>query len=245
MNKTNKAHLQTCASGGKLKTLINNIRKVNDMKKIVLSLCLIVLSIFFISCTLQKKYVSIRPVKLMLPIIYSLDSTIYLCRQYTLFYPKRNHSEFHKREIYKREKREVCTCHTTIIRLLEWNITNAYSMGESYGKNTLIIWDSNFVSNYILPLFREEKDRKRIEYTLANSDENTFKNIIDYDNKVIIDDKVYYYHLKIKQGVSVMVEDYKWLKSVVPKSSWIYEPNCFYDGEKMAVDLLIPLLDYK
>jgi hypothetical protein len=160
--------------------------------------------------------------------------------QYTLSYPKNSHY----RALKKRE-REVCSCHKTLIDLLEWEIRTTYSMENSYGMNTLIIWDKDFVANHILPLFNDEYDRKIIKYTIAHSNDSTFtaENVIDYENKVIINDKVYYYPLKIKRAVRVMVEDYEWFKSIIPQSSWIYESSCFDDEIGMRINLLIPLLD--
>jgi len=55
--------------------------------------------------------------------------------------------------------------------------------------------------------------------------------------------KMYYYPVKIKQCISVLVYDKEWIKSVLPQSSWMYEVNCFDDGKWMGIDLLIPLLE--
>jgi hypothetical protein len=210
------------------------------MKKIILLFGVGMLLLFFLTCVPKKEIVwTFYSHKLERPIISSLDSTIYICAKYTLnkylFY------EGKSRKIYRYKGRETCSCFTTLLRLLEWRTKSI----QVVGCNTIIIWDKDFIANYILPEFKGEKDRKIIEYTLANSNDSTFtpENIIDYKNKVIINDKVYYYPLKIKTGVRAMVKDYEWFKSVVPKSSWIYNSDCFDDGEGMYANLLIPLLE--
>jgi hypothetical protein len=158
--------------------------------------------------------------------------------QYTLSSPKNSHAKSLK-------KREVCSCHKTLSDLLEWEIKTTYSTDNFYGMNTLIIWDKDFVANHILPLFNDEYRKKIIEYTLVHSNNTTFtaNNVIDYENKVIVNNKVYYYPLKMKRAISVIVEDYEWFKSIVPQSSWIYESSCFDDEIGMRVSLLIPLLE--
>jgi hypothetical protein len=161
------------------------------MKKIIISFSLSVFLLFFISCMPQKEIIQTIPTQKLRPSvipIVSLDSSIYLCAQYTLSYRKKTSSRHY-------EEKEVCSCHKTLISLLEWEITATYSVRNFYGENTLIVWDKDFVINYILPLFKKEEDRKRIEYTLVHCNESTFKNIIDYDNKVTVNDKMYYYPL--------------------------------------------------
>jgi hypothetical protein len=201
-----------------------------------------ILLLIFISCVPQKRTIQFYTTQnLSLPAITSLNTSIYLCMQYTLLIPKK-----HSFESYKKGKEEVCSCQKTSTDLLEWRIKTTYSIGESYGENTLIIWDKDFVSKYILPLFNnDEYSKKIIEYTLTHSNDNTFtsENVIDYKNKIIINDKVYYYPFKIKRAISVIVVDYEWFKSIIPQSAWIYESSCFDDGVGMRISLLIPLLE--
>jgi hypothetical protein len=201
------------------------------MKKIEL-FCL---GIFFL-CIFQKGVSQVIYAQNMaIPNVYSIDSQIYMCSQYTVSYPKK--SEFGR---YK--KREVCSCHQTTMNLIEWK-KNRYATPETYGRNTFIILDKDFIFNYILPLIRDEDEREIIEYTLANSDKSTFKNIIDSNNKIVINDKMYYYHLNISTCISINYIDYDFFISLVPKSSWIYEPDCFDIGKGMLISLLIPLLE--
>ncbi len=208
------------------------------MKKIRSLLCLYILLLFFILCVFEEgvSQTAIHSDNMLTPYIFSQqDSAIYICVQYTLSYPKKPNTN-------RYITREICSCYQTNIDLLEWR-KNYHSYPNTYGFNTVIVWDKDFVNNYILPLFRDEKDRKRIEYTLANSNDSTFKNIIDYANKVIIDDKMYYYPINTKTYIMVTSVNYEWFKSIVPQSLWMYESSCFYDGERMKVSLLIPLLD--
>jgi hypothetical protein len=171
-----------------------------------------------------------------IPSVYSTDSQIYMCVKHNIIYKENTDS--------KEKLREVCSCYQTLMRLIEWE-ENIYSHPISYGTNTLIIWDTTFLVNYILPLIREDKKREIIEYTLSHANDNSFKNIIDYDNKVIINDKIYYYPMNIKTCISIRTVDYEWFKTIVPENSWIYKPDCFDDGEGMQTSVLIPLLDKK
>lgn len=205
------------------------------MKKIIVLLGTVLLMLF-ISCKSSTEILHPPPIQnlsLQTESIFSLDSTVYCCAEYTFSNKKTNY-----------KKKEDCCCFTTLISLLEWKI-NLYSIVVPFRSgNTIIIWNKEFVFSYILPLFKKEESRKIIEYTLAHSNDSTFtaKNVIDYENKVIINDKMYYYPLKIKKSITVEV-DIEWFKSTVPQSSWIYEPSCS-DVEKGAwISLLIPLLD--
>ena len=141
---------------------------------------------------------------------------------------------------YKKGKKEICACFGTE----SWiNWVNAFSKPTRGGKaNALIIWDKNFVIEHVLPLIEGEESRKIVEYTLANSNDSTFKNIIDSKNKVVINDKMYYYPINISAYIYVVDSDYEWLKSIVPESSWIYKPDCFNDDDMVGGNLLIPLL---
>lgn len=194
------------------------------------------LSFLLICCAPQKEMTqAIPPSELNFdfgPYIFSWDSAIYVCKQYLLhdFY----YEEKPRCERY--EDREICTCKSAVIGTIDWVIRTK----DNIGGNTLIVWDKNFVAQYILPKLKDEKDRRTVEYTLAHSTDSTFDNIIDYDNKVVINDKAYYYPLRIKKFISCSV-DYEELKSV--PQIWIYRPDCFDEGKGTYVDLLIPLLD--
>jgi hypothetical protein len=203
------------------------------MKNIVFLFYLGTLFLFLISCVSKKETTRvIRAKNMTIPSCFSVDSKIYLCIQYTFVHGRKTNEKL----------KETCTCNNSLLRLLEWE-KNIYSEPTNSGMNTIIIWDSNFVINYVLPLIREEKYKKKIEYTLANSNDSIFRNIVDFDNKVIVNDKMYYYPIKIKTCISVGRVNYEWFKRLVPQSSWIYKPDCFDDGEGMSVGLLIPLLD--
>jgi hypothetical protein len=211
---------------------------MENIKRIILLLCLCVLSLLFIACTSRRKIVQPIPNDNLRLLSQSIHSTaasmIYLCEKYNVSYPAKGFE--------RTKEREVCSCYAMAFEVLEWKVS-INTLTHSIGCNTLIIWDSNFVSNYILPLIREKKDRKIIEYTLANSNDSTFNNIIDYNNKVIINDRMYYYPLNIGRGISVEVLDIEWFMSIFPRSSWIYKPDCFDIGKGMWISLLIPLMD--
>jgi len=213
---------------------------MNAIKKHFFSLSFGVLSLFFISGVPKKKTVNIvsatYDIGFSLPLLSQMDSAIYVCTERIVETSSDS------------EDRISCTCYKTLTRLLKYEII-AYvkpisiSMGES---NTIIIWDKNFITNYILPLFKKEEDRQKIEYTLANSNDSTFtsENVIDYDNKVIVNDKMYYYPFKIKQAASVIVTNIPQFYSIISKSSWIfYGQDCFDDKDPMWINLLIPLLE--
>lgn len=171
------------------------------------------------------------------PYISSLDSRVLFCATYTYSY-----------ESMKYKKKETCNCVITRRDLLEWEI-NCYSELMPFKTvNYIIIWDKSFVINYILPLFTKAKYREPIEYTLTHSNDSTFtaEKVIDYENKVIINDKMYYYPLKIKKGILVFTTT-EWIQSVVPQSLWIFEPSCYKVNKKESeqVIVLIPILESK
>ena len=174
-----------------------------------------------------------------IPSFSTMNDRIYMCAQYTVSYSYRK-NKYSKRSKY--EERDVCSCFIDLDYVVE-NNKRSYSgtIPAGFARNTIIIWDRNFIANHLLPMFRDIEDRRKINYTLNHSNDSTFKNIIDYNNKVVINDKMYYYPLKIRTCLTFSV-DYNWLKEVVPESSWIYKPDCFDAGKGMRVDVLIPLL---
>jgi len=212
------------------------------MKRRALLLCLSILSLFSSVCVSQKKIADIGYDRgFDSPMVFPTDSSIYFCSQHIVSYRKEPFSQDYI-------ERDVCNCFSTLISLLEEEIITHSTVNyfDNSNGNTIIIWDKNFIINYILPLFKRKEDRKKIEYTLANSNDSTFtsENVIDYNNKVIINDKMYYYPLKIKQTAKVIVTNIPKFYSILPKSSWIfYSKDCFDDGKSMYISLLIPLLD--
>lgn len=169
------------------------------------------------------------------PFITSLDSNVLFCATYT-----------YSNESIRYKHKETCSCIRTRIDLLEWQISR-FSDTATYKKaNYIIIWDKLFVMNYILPLFKKAEYREPIEYTLSHSDDSTFtaEKVIDFENKVIVNDKMYYYPLKIKKGICVFTNT-EWIKSVIPLSSWIYNSPCYNVKESEQVILLIPILESK
>ena len=214
------------------------------MKKLILLFCLGALLLF--SCVSKKRIVVYRPDSgFSAPMTFPTDSFIYFCAQHTVAYRYREDSSL---QDYIYIERDVCNCFSTPISLLEENIIRHSEVDyfEGANANTIIIWDRSFISEYILPECSRVEHKKEIEYTLAHSDDSTFtaENIIDYYNKVIINDKMYYYPLKTKRAASVIVYNLAKFYSILPKSSWIfYGEDCFDDGQSMYVRLLIPLLD--
>jgi hypothetical protein len=215
------------------------------MKRIALLFCLSILSLF--SCVSQKELADSVPAiynrGFCSPTVFSTSSSIYFCAEQIIVYKQNSSSQDY-------EAREICHCFQTLISLLEGEISihndTMYSSFLGFnGGNTIIIWDKSFILNYLLPLFEREEERKKIEYTLIHSEDDTFtiENIIDFDNKVIINDKMYYYPLKIKQIAKVSVTNIPKFYSIMPQNTGFYKPNCFDDGKKMWINLLIPLLD--
>ena len=217
-------------------------------KNKILFLCLVFLSVFCITGVAQISITPADKTGFGYPMVFYKNSTIYFCAQYTVSYERR----YDWRSVYYDDPRDVCTCQRSNTKMLEWSIklfSKTVRISGFVG-NEIFIWNKDFIS-YIIQEFKREQSKstekalKMLEYTIANSDDNTFteKNIIDFDNKVIINEKMYYYPLKIKAWVRISVNNVKNFYSMVPKSSWIfYEPNCF-DDENENINLLIPLLD--
>ena len=168
------------------------------------------------------------------PCVSNCDSTVLFCAEYA--YKPANH-----------RKKDVCSCNLCKIELLDWNVST-HSGICNWTRSTIIVWDKKFISDYVLPLVEDEDSRNLIEFTLSHSDDSTFKaeNVIDYENKVILNDKMYYYPLKIKKRITVFVHDIEWFKSVVPQSSWIFGSDCYsvLKEKEVLKCILIPILDY-
>ena len=183
----------------------------------------------------QEGSIYVDNIRIYPPYISSLDSNVLFCATYT-------YSNKSTRYKYK----ETCSCIRTRRDLLEWEIEIHSYTSSIKTANYIIIWDKLFVMNYILPLFKKAEYREPIEYTLSHSDDSTFtaEKVIDFENKVIINDKMYYYPLKIKKGICVFTNT-EWIKSVIPLSSWIYNSPCYNVKESEQVILLIPILESK
>lgn len=139
--------------------------------------------------------------------------------------------------------RKICTCEFSDSLLMEIALdTKVRGEGWTWPSiQCVFLYDSTFVSNYILPLFKKEEDRKEIEYTLFNADESTFDTIIDFEHKVIINEDAYYFPIKCKKFVYVRIDnELEWLKTVIPQEKWIYCRNCY--NEDVNTLLLVPLL---
>ncbi len=195
--------------------------------------------IFMLLCSYkalgQEGSIYVDNIRIYHPYISSLDSHLLFCATYTYS---------NKSTRYK--PKETCSCVKTRIGLLEWQIDRHSYTSSLKTANYIIIWDKSFVMNYILPLFKKAEYREPIEYTLSHSDDSTFtaEKVIDFENKVIINDKMYYYPLKIKKGICVFTST-EWIKSVIPLSSRIYNSPCYDVKESEQVILLIPILESK
>ena len=138
----------------------------------------------FVSCKPQKDIFINLPdsqyVKkgLYPPCVSNCDSTVLFCAEYA--YKPANH-----------RKKDVCSCNLCKIELLDWNVST-HSGICNWTRSTIIVWDKKFISDYVLPLVEDEDSRNLIEFTLSHSDDSTFKaeNVIDYENKVILNDKI-------------------------------------------------------
>ena len=96
---------------------------------------------------------------------------------------------------YKRIKtRKICTCELLYPAMIDIILEdNLIRRGVLPSCQYILFYDSTFVSDYILPLFIEVEDREKIEYTLLNATDSTFKNVIDFEHKMIINKDAYYY----------------------------------------------------
>ena len=198
-----------------------------------------VIIIFMLLCSYkalgQEGSIYVDNIRMYPPYISSLDSNVLFCATYTYSY-----------ESMKYKKKKTCHCAATRRDFLEWEIDRHLCTSSYKRENYIIIWDKSFVMNYILPLFTKAEYREPIEYTITHSNDSTFtaEKVIDYESKVIINDKMYYYPLKIKKGIMVFTTT-KWIQSVIPQSSWIYNSPCYNVKESEQVILLIPILESK
>ena len=147
--------------------------------------------------------------------------------------------------VYKSaQTREICTCELIDSAMRAIAIDTEIRGGVFPSVQCILLYDSCFVSNYILPLFEKDEDRKEIEYTLLNANDSSFNNVIDYEHKVIINEDAWYYPIKFNKFVRVCISfALEWLKTVVPQEKWIYCRDCY--NEDVDIFLLIPLLEKK
>lgn len=168
-----------------------------------------------------------------------IDSLFYFCYS-------------HYSSIWKKKRlktRKICTCELGDSIWIGVHIGDYVRIrkglpirGIFASQQHIIFYDSSFVSNYILSLLEKEEDRKILKYTLLNANDSTFKDVIDFEHKVIINENAYYYPIKSRKLVVVYVDDFDWFKSIIPKEKWIYYNQSCY-CENVSKYLLIPLLD--
>lgn len=142
------------------------------------------------------------------------------------------------------QKREICTCELLDSTMINIALGSDIRGGMFPSIQCILLYDSAFVSSYILPLFEKEEDRKTIEYTLLNANDSTFNDVIDFERKVIINENAWYYPVKSNKFARVCISfALEWLKTVVPQEKWIYCRDCY--NEDVDIFLLVPLLESK
>jgi len=209
------------------------------MKKILMTLLFAICILF--SCTISKNSAKNMKEahkmlmqderyypKLCRPSIIDRDSMFYFCSSHN--------------SVYKKNKiRKICTCEFAFPKKIDLLLGVNIRGGVNPSFQDILLYDSSFVFDYILPLIEKEEDRTIIEYTLSNANDSTFKNVIDFEHKIIINENAYYYLINSKKILCVVIYDIKWFKSVVPKEKWIYNQDCY--DETVTMYLLVPLLD--
>jgi hypothetical protein len=163
------------------------------------------------------------------------DYLVYYCSLYQWDY-------IFKERPLRRKSKEVCVC-----RLVHENKINIEIEFDTIGRltciNNILIYDTNFIIKYLLPLIEDKEIKRAIEYTLLNANDSTFLDIIDFNNKIILNEIAYYYPIKTKKMLQIFVDDVGWFKSVVPETKWIYQPECYTMELKSDINILIPLLE--
>jgi hypothetical protein len=189
------------------------------------------------------------PPKLLDRGITHLEYPIYLCARCPIY----NNPDVKM----KKEKRGICSCQLSFENSIDIDLT-FYGFDFPKCVSYIIIWNKQFIMDYVLPLYtnwvekehewlitKEKSDytKKIIEYTLANTTDSAFRDIIDYENKVVIDENTFYYPIKVKRMAEIVVFDLEWFKTIIPETSWIYERDCFTIGTESEIIILIPLLE--
>jgi hypothetical protein len=154
----------------------------------------------------------------------------------TMFYFCSSHYSGYK----KNKTRRICTCELANMKWINI-VSGNVRRGMIPSSQSILFYDSSFIADYILPLYKKEEDRRIIEYTLSNANDDTFKNIIDFERKIIINENAYFYPINSQRILSIFINNFEWFKSVVPQEKWIYNHGCY--NEDIAIYLHIPLLD--
>lgn len=220
------------------------------MKKLQLSTIILGILIVCVSCTTNKRSIRVRPTQgeianhgqyqpylYFAQIINNAELWSYFCSKHYEHIPNRETSPI----------REVCRCEFLdslwMDIALDSEVRGEGGLSISASIQCIFLYDSSFISNYILPLFEEESEKEEIEYTLVNANDSTFNHMVDFEHKIIINENAHYYPLKCEKVVRVyMSHGLKWLKAIVPQEKLIYCRDCFRDKPD-DICLVIPLLE--
>jgi hypothetical protein len=164
------------------------------------------------------------------PVIFNIPKDpIYLCMIY----------EYKDRL----KKKKICDCHVTYKEILSFELGRKHYPPEVF-RHFLIMTDKNFILNEVFPLC-DENIQKALKYSYTNNNDTIFRNILDYENKVIIDTNVFYYPLNLKdnmQAIRMKIESIEWFKSIMSETAWIQSPDCMRNKERQVLFIYIPFI---
>jgi hypothetical protein len=134
----------------------------------------------------------------------------------------------------KNEIIKTCDCHIinkkNILDYISDTIPFNYKKRHHIFLNyDLLMTDKEFIFNEIYPLC-DERTKRELEYSYSDNRDTIFKNIIDYEHKVILDETHYYYPVSLPRATfPIFINDYKWFLSVYPTNLWNPAYNCILD----------------
>jgi hypothetical protein len=215
----------------------------------------ILLCLCSFSCTCQHSFLSQQEQRanrraMLYPVLYKVARSfpynnekielVYFCSVYEL-------------KSKKNKETEICACY-----LYNKNDISSGSTENSFVIKTkksylyyfdydIFVTDKDFIFNEIYPLC-DERTKKELEYSYSDNRDTIFKNIIDYEHKVIFDSTHYYYPVNLSRAVNLIyVNNNEWFFSIFPISSWIPIPNCVLNISDMSnninINIRVPTLE--
>lgn len=194
-----------------------------------------IILLFCCSCLLNHYCVgqnTLAEVVRLCPAIFHIqEDPIYLCLKYE-----------NKK---KCKKDDGCSCNMTFKEILSFELERRNSYLKNYAYFFLIT-DKEFILKEVLPLCDEET-KAALVYSYTNNNDTIFSNMIDSNNKVIIDDNAFYYPLNTKgkkmNAIRIAVESPEWFKTIMQEYPMDISTDCIIGKKNMnLLFIYIPYL---
>ena len=127
------------------------------------------------------------------------DNSVYFCNGYNVSISNMRYNKYVYKTIQQKNTRKKTAQKYCCFGLANDKI---YSILANQNPNSIcflnfLINDKDIILNFLLPYYSDNNEIKNeILYSYSENRDTVFRNLIEYDNKVIVDNEVYYYPLK-------------------------------------------------